>query len=52
MNNVIDVTKLSTRGQIVIPERIRKSLKLKYGDIFTVCLNGKVIELRKLVRVS
>lgn len=45
-----DVTKMSTRGQVVIPEAIRNAAKLNKGDIFTVRLEGKKIVLRKLVR--
>jgi AbrB family looped-hinge helix DNA binding protein len=33
-------TKLSSKGQVVIPETIRKSLKLKVGDQFIVVGQG------------
>lgn len=33
-------TKLSSKGQVVIPDSIRKSLKLKVGDQFIVVGQG------------
>lgn len=44
----VAVTKMSTRGQIVIPEVIRKKLRLKPGDVFVVALRGLVISLQKI----
>jgi len=42
----VAVTSLSTRGQIVIPKCIRKTLKLKSGAKFFVDLEGDRIILR------
>ncbi len=39
-------TKLSTRGQIVIPEEIRTRLGLEPGDQFVVVGEGNVVILR------
>lgn len=45
------VTTLSTKGQVVIPESIRKAMKLEKGDVFVIRIKGKALELRKLVPV-
>lgn len=40
----VATTKLSSRGQVVIPEKIRKEMKLKPGDAFTVTrVDGKLL---------
>ena len=40
---MIETTKISSRGQLVIPESIRKSLKLKEGTkIVLIEKNGKI----------
>lgn len=36
----VATTKLSSKGQVVIPESIRKSLRLKEGDQFVVVGQG------------
>ena len=36
MIKVRAATKLSSKGQVVIPEEIRKDLKLRTGDLFLV----------------
>ena len=41
-------TKLSTRGQIVIPQEIRKKWKLKPGQHFVITLAGEAIFIRKV----
>jgi antitoxin PrlF len=43
-----EITSLSSRGQIVIPQQIRDSLKLKEGEKFMVMEEGGIIILRKL----
>ena len=44
----IDLTKLSQKGQIVIPNTVRKSLRLKEGMKFLVVGIGDTIVLRRL----
>ncbi|MBT8477556.1 MAG: AbrB/MazE/SpoVT family DNA-binding domain-containing protein [Gemmatimonadetes bacterium] len=39
-------TKLSSRGQVVIPEEIRKRLRLEPGDQFVVVGEGNVVILQ------
>lgn len=41
-------TKLSSRGQVVIPEEIRKRLGLEAGDQFVVVGEGDVVVLKAL----
>ncbi len=36
-----DVTKMSSKGQIVIPWKIRKKINLKHGDIFVIRITYK-----------
>jgi len=42
----IATTKMSSKGQVVIPERIRKSLKLKTGAQFIVVGHDNVVILK------
>lgn len=44
----LELTRLSERGQIVIPTELRKSMKLKEGERFIVTGLGDTIILRKL----
>ena len=44
----IDLTKLSQKGQIVIPNAMRKQLGLKEGTKFLVVSVGDMIVLRRL----
>lgn len=41
-------TKLSSRGQVVIPEEIRTTLHLKEGDQFIVIGKGDTVILRSI----
>lgn len=41
-------TKLSSKGQIVIPEEIRDNLKLKEGDQFVVIGQGDTVILKSI----
>jgi len=45
-------TKLSSRGQIVIPEEIRENLHLKEGDQFVVMGKGDTVILRSIAPPS
>jgi len=44
----IATTKMSSKGQVVIPERIRKSLKLKTGAQFIVVGDDDVVILKNI----
>jgi len=44
----IATTKMSSKGQVVIPERIRKSLKLKTGAQFIVVGDDNVVILKNI----
>jgi len=45
-------TKLSSRGQVVIPEEIRDSLHLKEGDQFVVIGKGDTVILKSITLPS
>jgi len=45
---MIDVTKVSSKGQIVIPKPIRENLKLMEGDKLIAYARGDLIILRRL----
>ena len=42
----MEITKLSTKGQIVIPESLRKGLAV--GTSFTIAKKGDIIVLKKV----
>jgi len=44
----VETTKMSSKGQIVIPEEIRKRLGLKAGDKFLVVGDNDVIILKSI----
>jgi len=44
----IDKTRLSSRGQVVIPKRIRDEMRLRAGDDLVVILRGNQIIIRPL----
>lgn len=44
----IEVTKLSSKGQVVLPQRIRDRLRLQIGAKFVVIGEGDVVILKKL----
>lgn len=44
----IDLTRLSQKGQVVIPNQVRRQLKLKEGMKFLVVGLGDTIVLRRL----
>ena len=48
----MEVVKLSSKGQIVIPAKIRKELKLSKGDKLLLERNGDTIILRPVVKLS
>lgn len=48
----VATTKLSSKGQVVIPEEIRKELHLKSGDRFMVLGKGDTVILKAIERPS
>lgn len=44
----LDVTRLSTKGQVVIPQRIRDQLGLEPGDKFVVVGEADTLVLQRL----
>lgn len=44
----IELTKLSSKGQIVIPGNIREELELKDGEVFAVSSRENMIVLKKI----
>ena len=48
----MEVVKLSSKGQIVIPAKIRKELKLSKGDKLLIERKGDAIILRPMVKLS
>lgn len=46
--NVMDVTSLSSKGQVVIPGRVRSRLGLRTGDKLMVVTDGDNVLLRRL----
>ena len=47
-NETIELTKASSKGQIVIPASIRKRLEIKEGSMFGVAARKDMIVLKKL----
>lgn len=47
-NEVVATTKMSSKGQVVIPEEIRRRLRLKAGARFVVVGKGDVVVLKTL----
>ena len=45
---MIDVTKISSKGQVVIPKPIRDSLELMEGDRLIAYARGDIIILKRL----
>jgi AbrB family looped-hinge helix DNA binding protein len=44
----ISTTKMSSKGQVVIPDEIRKRLKLKEGAHFVVLGDGDTVVLKRV----
>ena len=45
---MISATKMSTKGQIVIPKRLREKLGLQPGDPLAMAVDGERLVLRKI----
>ncbi|MDJ0766596.1 MAG: AbrB/MazE/SpoVT family DNA-binding domain-containing protein [Myxococcota bacterium] len=52
MHEALSTTKMSSRGQVVIPESIREQLGLKAGDQFIVVGQGDVVMLKVITPPS
>ncbi len=50
--STVATTKMSSKGQVVIPEAIRKELKLKPGAQFVVFGQGDAIILKSISKPS
>ncbi|MDF1592895.1 MAG: AbrB/MazE/SpoVT family DNA-binding domain-containing protein [Desulfobacterales bacterium] len=48
----VSTTKMSSKGQIVIPENIRKQLNLKAGSQFVVVGEKDVVILKRIAQPS
>ncbi len=48
----VSTTKMSSKGQVVIPESIRKSLNLEAGTRFVVVGEGDVVILKTIAPLS
>ena len=46
--SIVETTKMSSRGQVVIPENIRKKLGLKTGSQFIVVGDKDVVILKSI----
>jgi len=45
---MVSITKISSKGQIVIPRDIREKLKVKEGNLFVITDKGNSIFLEKI----
>lgn len=45
---MLSVTKMSTKGQVVIPKRLREELGLQPGDPLAMAVDGSRLILRKI----
>ncbi len=48
----VATTRMSSKGQVVIPESIRKSLNLETGTKFVVVGEGDIVILKAIVPLS
>jgi AbrB family looped-hinge helix DNA binding protein len=48
METTIELTKMSSKGQIVLPKDVRTKLKIKKGAFFAMEATDKVILLKKI----
>jgi AbrB family looped-hinge helix DNA binding protein len=45
---ISDITKISSKGQLIIPAKIRQELRIKDGNVFSVAAVDGVVVLKKL----
>lgn len=48
MEETIQITKASSKGQVVLPQQIRKRLNIKKGTLFALQAKGQVIMLKRI----
>ncbi|MFH1224852.1 MAG: AbrB/MazE/SpoVT family DNA-binding domain-containing protein [Candidatus Diapherotrites archaeon] len=48
----VEMTKMSSRGQVVIPQDIRDNMKLKEGESFAVVASGDTLLLKRIATPS
>jgi len=48
MENKTEITKISSKGQIVIPLRIRNQLKINEGSVLAIDTANEMIILKKI----
>lgn len=48
----VEITKASSRGQIVLPKNIRDQIGIKSGDYFAVYSDGDTIFIKKIEMVK
>jgi len=48
LDNVPELTKISSKGQLVIPKDIRENLHIKEGDVFATTNTDTMIILKKI----
>lgn len=48
----IDYTKLSSKGQIIVPKGIRDSLNMKVGEVFMIFADRDTIILKRVQKPS
>jgi len=44
----IELTKVSSKGQVVIPQRVRERLKIREGETLAVSAEGDLLVLKKI----
>jgi len=47
--STVELTKMSSKGQVVIPQLVRNELKLKDGETFAVMGRADTIVLKKII---
>ncbi len=52
MEETIEIGKISSRGQVSIPQTIRKALDLKEGEKVIFVLEGNVLTIKKISDIS
>lgn len=48
MSRQVEITKLSSRGQVVIPKEVRRKLSWEAGDHVVVEVEGDAVILRRI----
>jgi len=48
MMTEVEITKMSSKGQVVIPRQLREEMNIKEGEIFAVVGNDDTIILKKI----